>query len=69
MQIGYKDPVPGSFFNYIGVCTYLSSSRKQFLVPFPLVLDDLGFCIFHQHVRQVMIQANKRYLPADNEFC
>ena len=29
-------------------------------------LDDLGFCIFHHHVRQVMIQANKSYLPAEN---
>ena len=30
--------------------------------------DDLGFCMFHHHVRQVMIQANIRYLHADNEF-
>ena len=70
MQIVNKDPVPGSFLTIWGL--YLFELFKK-TVPCSFFtnsgLDDSGFCIFHHHVRQVMIQANKRYLPADNEFC
>ena len=63
MQIGNKDPVPGSFLTTLGFI-YLFELFKKTGPCFFLTISG-----FHHHVKQVMIQANKRYLPADNEFC
>ena len=59
VQIGNKEPAPGSFLTIFGFVLFVLLKKTVPCSFFTISgLDDLGFCIFHHHVRQQMLQAN-----------
>ena len=72
--IGNREPAPCSLFWYIILMfqKWKSGIRSQFPVPFfyyNWVDTSFWFCLFHQHVRHLMILKSSCYLSAYDEYC
>ena len=73
--IGNRELVPCSFNRYIlQLLCFKSASREEgasswFLYKYNWVYTSFWFCLFHHHVRHLMILKRYRYLSAYYEYC